>query len=678
MACTTLTACEDYLSVDSPSQFDADYLFSSTDDTKKVLLGAYSKFGEDPYSSRMSNVWNQNTDVEASQPSSSPDGTRRDIWSLQTSLLANFSDVYKAWVNNYEAIDRCNQVIEGIQNSDIADDDDMKHMLGEAYCLRAWRYLMLVNYWADVPYYTAASAVGQDLDKPRTDKNTILSGELQYLVDNEENMYFCSSFSDGIERMNRDFALGLIAKMALFRAGYGMTYSGIMKRADDYLSDLPSVTYTYNGVQKTATSSSDYYQMARDYCEKLMTLQPRELEDYEQMFENQNNRVTVSGTSEILYEVAFAESYGGDVGWCIGQTVSSSSNGTTTIQVLLSPSYYFMFDSCDVRRNVTVTKEAIESTGEVAAGITSLAVNKWSRARCSKDLGSSSSKGTGINWPLMRYSDVLLMYAEAENELNGPTSSAKEALLKVRQRAFAGQPNETEMTTTYVNSLSSKDAFFDAIVDERALEFGGECIRKWDLVRWNLYAEKVLLTRERLYRLGLATDDAIYQQNTADLEYYRQFAPILYYQTISSVMVYYNEMSRVDNADILNNEVADHTQYKFTQSLKSSKYIYEYASDGETKVDSVKVTYPASYITRCYRGYTVDTRTEDEITADEMSNQSLYGTGHPFYDCYSKYGGDHETYRTLKAVPYVFPIGYTTLTASETLSNDGYLLDTTY
>jgi hypothetical protein len=102
---------------------------------------------------------------------------------------------------------------------------------------------------------------------------------------------------------------------------------------------------------------------------------------------------------------------------------------------------------------------------------------------------------TGVNWTLMRYSDVLLMFAEAENELNGPTALAKEALKEVRRRAFPAETHAEEVEN-YVNNLGSKEAFFEAVVDERALELGGESIRKFDLVRWNMLYEKITEARE--------------------------------------------------------------------------------------------------------------------------------------------------------------------------------------
>ena len=85
----------------------------------------------------------------------------------------------------------------------------------------------------------------------------------------------------------------------------------------------------------------------------------------------------------------------------------------------------------------------------------------------------------GIKPVVMRYADILLMAAEIENELNGP-SGAKKYLQEVRERACGIDEAEA-----YVAGLNSKESFFEAVVNERALEFCGEFLRKADLIRWN-------------------------------------------------------------------------------------------------------------------------------------------------------------------------------------------------
>ena len=631
----TLSSCSDFLEPVSESNFDETYVFSNAGDAKKMVMGVYALFTQDSYTSRMSNVWMQNTDVEIQAPSALPDGSRRDVWSLQGGLLTGFGDIKTAWDQNYLAIDRANQCIEGIQKSPEAKTGEMKMLLGESYCLRAYRYFLLINFWGDVPYFRDAANATMQLDVPKTDKNIIYSGMIQDLVNSEADMFFADEFSDGIERMNREFALGMISRLALFRAGYGMTKGGEMKRADEYLNiqtnDSLAVTYTYKGVTKTARTSTEYFQLAKDYAEKLTELKPRQLTDFATVFMNQNKWIKPVN-SDILYEVAFGNTNsGGDVGWCVGVPVTGGSYGKTTIQVGFSPTYYFMFDEKDKRRDVTISKVSYtDENTQSTLGVTSLAAGKWNRIFLPAAPGEASSKGTGINWPLMRYSDVLLMLAEAENELNGPTALARNLLKTVRARAFDAADHALQVEN-YVNSLTDKTAFFDAIVTERALEFGGEGLRKFDLVRWNIYGKKIVETKTALDNMGKAGNNL--ELENPEVAKYAGYARKLYYQKRSGKIKWYNTFYNpevipemiVDDADLekAGNENA-YATINWTQSL------YKKVTDTEGNV-----TYTtADFTDRCWRGY----KDPSGITA----------------------------------VPYLLPINIQTVAASKYLNNEGY------
>src|ERR1035437_8024958 len=121
-----ISSCKKFLAPDSMSTFTESYVFSSVGDAKKMVLGVYALFAQDLYTSRMSSVFMQNTDIEASARGVAPDGSRRDVWALQGGLLVSFGDINTMWQHNYLAIDRANQCIEGIQKSGLANNQDMK------------------------------------------------------------------------------------------------------------------------------------------------------------------------------------------------------------------------------------------------------------------------------------------------------------------------------------------------------------------------------------------------------------------------------------------------------------------------------------------------------------------------------------------------------------------------
>lgn len=690
-----LSSCSDTLNVDSPSQMDQTMVYSSTEFATNAINGVYVLFGEDPYTSRMCGVWMQNTDVEAMGVSATTATNHRNaVWPLQGAGNVGWSDVKKVWDNNLQAIERANQVRAGIDASAIGSQDEMQQIKGEATCLKAYRYYLMCNFFGDVPYYDEAAKWGDEIDKPRTDKNIIYSRCLQQLVDIEPNMKWSDVCTGGIERMNRDFAIGLIARIALFRAGYGMTAAGTMQRADDYLdvvgnSDL-AVTYRdLNGTTKTARTYTEYYQMAKDYCQKLIQLKPRSLyTDYEQAFINEMN-FTIENNAEVLYEVAFVQNYGGDIGWSYGvPNTGTCAQGTTTAQVAVTPTFYMSFADNDVRRDIDCAKYGHANDTVAAAASTGLYVGKWDRSRATRELGSGSSKGTGINYPLMRYSDVLLMLAEAENELNGPTQLAKDALTTVRARAFANSPTYDADVTGYVNSLTQKDAFFNAVVDERAWEFGGESLRKFDLVRWNLYAKKIEQTMRQALCWGIACYQDLLDNPAVMAKYpeaanYVNWANKLWYakvakgnqKNLKSDIVWYNEKYQIAEDDATMTAAGWASVNWGSNMVKRTRtYIYNGTDYGTTT--PAKVTNDDGSVT-----YTLGTapNTISVTVADGsdtgITRKDVYAASDYFTRLYRGYSNGALTGNGI--VPYLLPITTETLTASSVLDNEGYhIMDT--
>lgn len=654
---TVFSSCEDYLNVESLSSFDADYVFSTETDALNMLLGAYACFPTDYFTSRMSCVFMQNTDVEATSVSAARDNSRRDVWSLEPQQ--SFSDMTNCWNMCYLAIDRANQCIEGIQNSKLYKEgnENMNHLLGEAYCMRAFWYYFLINFYGDVPPALEASKAGMALDRDRADKNRIYSELIQNLLDTEEDMYWADELNGGIERMNREFALGMIARLSLFRAGYSMQKDGTMKRADDY---------------------QQYYQIAKDASEKLISLKDRQLNpSFKQVFMNQCLNLTPTN-DDVLFEVGFVQGGGGDVGWCIGVSVSAGDYGSGGSYVNFPATYYYSFDEKDTRFDVTCAQikyTDVKGTTryEDANGFMGTTPGKWCRAWTPSPLGSTTSKGTGINWPLMRYSDVLLMLAEAENALNGPTATAKNALKRVRARAFNAE-DHAEKVDAYINNLGSKEDFFKAIVNERAWEFGGECLRRFDLVRWNLYGEKITEVKQGLTAMGLASrnispnspalqkftdannaNSALSYYTNEMFQKYSRYADKLYYRKLNAsgavdnvngtTIQWYNKRWKADVIPPIFNSpnVGDNPDGYIELGWATNGVKLTALTTTEGVKDTTELT-QSDWVKRSYRGYT------------------------------NAAGAQVQTIEEARTVPvsYLLPIGITIINASDSLTNEGY------
>jgi hypothetical protein len=480
-AALIVVSCKKILDPDTPSAFTQDYIFANEVDAAKAISGIYALFNTDAYTSRVSNIFTGNTDIECGGVSGSPDNSRRDIWSFE--CTPGNGDLLTVWNNAYNAINRANECIEGIDASSIAGNPGMQQLKGEALTLRAFWYYLLMNHWGDVPFKTTATKAGDNFYLPRTGRDTILTHLINDLKDIEPKMKWAAELDYGIERINREFVIGMIARLALMRGGYWLYPDMTMKRKTDYLT---------------------YYQTASEYCKKLLEQKPRELGDFATVFMNENKYIKPVG-GDVLYEVAFQPG-AGDVAWCNGIRVDGGAHnyGAGSNYLSFPITYYHSFDTMDLRLPVTCYLVYFDNAlKQQPAGTGAIAPGKWDRRMVPTPLGAASAKGTGINWPVMRYADVLLMLAEAENEINGPNDAAKTALRKVRQRAFPAAL-WTEKVENYIAAISgSKDQFFNAIVNERGWEFGGECMRKYDLERWNLMGKKCAETRNILTQMGI-------------------------------------------------------------------------------------------------------------------------------------------------------------------------------
>lgn len=666
----SFTSCDDFLDTESLSNDNLDYLCSNPTDARKMVNHVYAYFAEDSYTSRMSNNWMQNTDVEfapVNRSQAEAHNDRRGIWALNP---GDFSDMQTCWNHNYEAIDFANQVIEGIEASQMYKDGnkEMSQILGEAYCLRAYRYFLLCNFWSDVPFATIPSKYGQNNNTPRVDKNAIYSHLIQDIVNVEEHMMWAEEIST--EYMNREFALGFIAKLALFRAGYSMQANGQMARCqiDDQIE--PVIYKDENGIERTAQSSDDFYRVAQAYCRKLIKLKDRQLpSDFKNIFYTQINSASPAN-DDVLYEIGFVQGGGGDVGWCIGLSVVAGSKGSGTTYTFMSPAYACSFDKEDQRFDVTCAPyRYLTEASQNAVNAFGISPAKW----CRLDMNvATTNKNTGINWPILRYPDVLLMLAEANNEINGaPDSEAKAMLKRVRERAFINSSNKALMVDSYIAALNDYNSFRKAIIDERAWEFGGECVRKFDLIRWNHYSDAITNTLEWMLEVGKNSqqlkqegDELVYDKNQVIED--KGVAGILYFNIQGGLVKFEN--------DIYTARDAKEEPYKSANTIK----------DEDIKNSNEQSLYRIDFAKAFISVSDKNPVTNQPWGTDENGDAIKKGTvvENVLYSWYGLTAGtlvtgigeDVPSLRN-KVTPYVFPIPNSKVTTSAgVLSNDGYAI----
>ncbi|SNC66325.1 Starch-binding associating with outer membrane [Hymenobacter gelipurpurascens] len=479
-----VSSCKDFLDVEPLALNTTEATFSTVAGATAAVVGAYDPLsGDQTYGTRISMYFPFDSD-EMIGSSGAADGARRSI--ARYKALPTNTEITNPWNTLYQGVERSNICIDQIPKMSLyttgtaADTAALHRLHGEALTLRAQYYLELVRNWGDVPAQFTASVSGQDFNLPNADRNETLTKLIADLLQAEKLVPWRSKAGAASERITKGAVKALRARLALYRGGYSLKGNQMVRPAD-YL---------------------DYYRIARQECAELManrsehTLNTSFLEVFKSINEQRSE-----SANEIMFQVGMGGSTAvsdSKLGYYNGPRLNASTiYGSTQGAVTIVPTYFYAFDSTDVRRDVTIAPYTIPANNfRAGVALASVTDGKFRR-----DWHIPSLPGTnnylGYNWPIIRFADVVLMFSEAENELNGPTQAAQDALLEVRTRAYG-----TKAKAQAGLVLNSKTALFNALVNERYLEFGSEGIRKYDLLRWNLFATKLAEAKANILKMA--------------------------------------------------------------------------------------------------------------------------------------------------------------------------------
>jgi starch-binding outer membrane protein, SusD/RagB family len=392
-----------------------------------------------------------------------------DVFAILTGQFpANFKSIAtdgaysSTWFTVYEAIERCNVLLANIDRVE-GDAKRIGYIKGLGLFFRAYCFFFLVDQWGAVPLKLKPTVDANDIAIGRTPIKDVYAQILKDMTAAEALLPTTAAEQyGGAGYPAKTTCQGILARVCLTMAG-------------EPLKDQTKWAEAKMWAQKVVDS-------------KEHSLNP----DYPNIFINMiSNKYD---KKESLWEVDFVDVPGktehGYLGYLDGINGGPADTGNSVGQVRCTRILYNTYNAKDLRRDWNIATYQYTSAGARSYwSATALYDRHPGKFRLQYSPMPRTTGRTPVNFPLLRYADVLLMLAEADNEVNdGPTPLAYECINQVRQRAWGKLlPGATNPDEANLTEGMDVIAFRQAIRDERLMEFPGEYLRKHDLIRWGIF-----------------------------------------------------------------------------------------------------------------------------------------------------------------------------------------------
>lgn len=460
---------------------------------------------------------------------------------------AGTAAIYDTWSKLYEGIKNANRYIEAVEKTEIDPGKlsvDIGLYIAEARFLRAYYHFLLAQAWGDVPLRVKAttSPNPNDVQMAATPQEQVLKWCADEIETTIPDLY--EPIDNTPSRVSQTVAQGILARVYLFMAGEsvkqidGLDKKEMYRRAAywaneviashkhdlnesyeeifinmirdqydtqfhesmweaEFLGDRTSATDWTNGRigdligLRSQSRTTNYSEWACNYSygyyNGSYTLW--------QLYWENDRTADETASATVIDKRLTWNLPGYNYRGMNNQKISYKNKAGETVTRYLQQTqsmfktpwvYNNNFAMPDIEGLDQTIEDAFDPADLVYDPTVMCAVRnagKWRRETVYEKQMSAKSLYTTINFPILRYADVLLMYAEAINEYAGaPDDQAKEAIREIRKRAGV---------KTDESLLGDYRSFRDLVRNERGRELAFEGLRKWDLIRWGTFVEKM-------------------------------------------------------------------------------------------------------------------------------------------------------------------------------------------
>lgn len=441
-------SCSDFLSENDPSNLMPENFFTLPDHAEAAVAATYSglRFYGDGAGIFSAN-WQMLEAVTGTATTET--GQNSDLNNLYSLTYdASTAHITNWWNGLYRIIANANLAIEKTPGITFSNEAQKVKLIGEAKFLRAWAYFNIVRLWGDSPLITSVQTIKSDDFYPEK----ALSEKIYELI---------------IEDLKAAEAAGLPAFETSGRVSQ-MAVKALLSKVYLTMAGFP--------LQK----GSSHYQLAADKAFEVITYSkanPGTLNlfgTYAQI-RNEDLKNRVEHLFQIQYNTSVAGFPLNDYFPNFKAVTFSGPGGTgSTVPTI---SFYNSFEAGDLRTKDQVGwfyKTYYTNGTGAPFDLGQPYVFKYFNQKALGGPGISPTRQNNLNVNLIRYAEVLLIYAEAQNEVGGPSQEAYDAYKRIRDRAEL----ETPAMATF-----SQSSFREAVWRERWYEFCYEGITWFDMVR---------------------------------------------------------------------------------------------------------------------------------------------------------------------------------------------------